>query len=238
MPSDTLARSAAPAAYRAVLFDLDGVLIDSSRVMEQAFQHAWRQFHDHGEAPFAEYKTHMGKGFTAIMDAMGLPREMAGPFRERSIALADQIQVFPGVFALLDSLRATGVYLGISTGKDSARTHYILRRLGLDGYFERVVCSDEVARGKPDPESVLVHLRAAGVSGAQALFVGDAWADIECARRAGVPSLAVLWGMGTEADLRGAQPTHLVRDFGALHCLLLRAVHARQRAPEPAEALA
>jgi 3-amino-5-hydroxybenzoic acid synthesis related protein len=214
---------------RAVIFDLDGVLIDSSKVMQQAFEHAWRQFFEQGIAPFAEYKTHMGKGFISIMDAMGLPRAMAAPFRERSVELADQIELFPGVFALLESLVDEGTYLGVSTGKEAARTHYILRRHGLDGYFERVVCSDQVAQGKPHPESIDIHLVASGVSAAEALFVGDAQADIECAQRAGVPSIAVLWGMGTEAALRAMNPTHVVRDFGELHRLLVRAVRASRR---------
>lgn len=214
---------------RAVIFDLDGVLIDSSKVMQQAFEHAWGQFFSEGVAPFAEYKTHMGKGFTAIMDAMGLPRGMAAPFRARSVELADQIELFPGVFALLESLLEAGVYLGISTGKDAARTHYILRRQGLADYFERVVCSDQVAQGKPHPESITLHLATCGVPAAEALFVGDAQADIECAQRAGVPSVAVLWGMGTERDLRAMNPTHVVRDFGELHRLLLRAVRAARR---------
>jgi AHBA synthesis associated protein len=209
---------------RAVIFDLDGVLIDSSQVMEEAFKYAWCQFFGPGTAPFAEYKKHMGKGFTAIMDAMELPREMAVPFRQRSVELADRIQTFPGVFALLDSLRAGGTYLGVSTGKEAARTHHILRQLELESYFHHIVCSDEVTHPKPHPESVLIHLSNAGVAASQALFVGDAVADIECATSAGVQSIAALWGMGVEAELRAAQPTYVVRDLGDLHNLLEHAV--------------
>jgi AHBA synthesis associated protein len=222
----------------AVIFDLDGVLIDSSRVMEQAFSHAWRQFFDQGQPPFAQYQQHMGKGFGAIMDAMGLPRAMAVPFRERSAELADQIDIFPGVHALLEALRAEGLYLGLSTGKESDRTDYILRRLGLRNYFGRVVCSDQVKQGKPHPESAWIHLREAGVAPSQAMFIGDARADIECARRAEVPSVAVLWGMGREADLRAERPDHMVRDFGELHCLLLRCARAALRPARMAPALA
>lgn len=220
----TAAHLPALGTCRAVIFDLDGVLIDSSEVMKEAFAYAWGQFCGPGTSPFSEYKKHMGKGFMAIMDAMGLPREMAVPFRQRSIELADRIQTFPGVFALLDSLRTSGVYLGVSTGKEAARTHHILRRLELESYFQRVVCSDEVSQAKPHPESALIHLQRAGVTASQALFVGDAVADIECATRAGVPSVAALWGMGVEADLRAAQATYVVHDLGDLRRLLQHAV--------------
>jgi AHBA synthesis associated protein len=219
----------------AVIFDLDGVLIDSSRVMQIAFEYAYREFFPGGSAPFDEYRKHMGKGFPAIMDAMGLPRAMFKPFKARSIELVDDVEVFVGVHELLEKLAAQAIYIGIATGKDAARTRQILQRKNLDGYFHHVVSSDEVKHGKPHPESIEVHLRLSRAQPWHTFFVGDARADIECAHRAGVRSVAALWGMGREEDLRALSPTYVIQELGDLYPLICESAleagaHPEQRA--------
>ena len=149
---------------RGVIFDLDGVIIDSTSVMEQAFQYSFEKFFPQKKAPFSEFIKHMGKGFLSIMDVMKLPREMYAPFSERSIDLISEIVVFPKIKRTLNFLKNSSCYIGIATGKDSFRTTQILNQKKIIHYFDKVICSDQVKQGKPHPDSINLHIEQAGLN--------------------------------------------------------------------------
>src|SRR5438874_9013447 len=102
---------------QAVVFDLDGVLVDSHVVMRKAFTTAYREVVGAGLAPFEEYERHQGRYFPDIMTLMGLPLEMEGPFVRESYRLEHEVPVFPGVRDLLRGLLARDVRLAVATGK-------------------------------------------------------------------------------------------------------------------------
>lgn len=205
----------------AVIFDLDGVIIDSSKVMEIAFSYAFARFFPGETPPFEEYKTHMGKSFLSIMRDMGLPGELHPFFKEKSIELSSQIEMFDGVVETLEQLKRAGCYLGIATGKDSFRTAQILREKSILHYFDKVVSSDMVTHSKPHPESIHLHLKHAGTDAPQTIFIGDSVSDLQCARRAGVDAVAAFWGMGKQEDLMQENPRFQAQDFTELREILL-----------------
>ncbi|MEW1634673.1 HAD-IA family hydrolase [Streptomyces sp. NPDC093801] len=182
-----------PAVRRAVIFDLDGVIVDSFAVMEEAFAIAYREVVGEGEAPFEEYRRHQGRYFPDIMRIMGLPLEMEEPFVRESYRLAPQVPVFDGIGELLPALRARGFKLAVATGKAGERARSLLDELGLLSFFDHVIGSDEVARPKPAPDIVEHALALLGLSPDEAVMVGDAPTDIASARGAGVASAAALW---------------------------------------------
>jgi AHBA synthesis associated protein len=102
---------------RAVIFDLDGVLVDSFGVMRQAFTIAYAEVVGPGEPPFEEYERHLGRYFPDIMRIMNLPLEMEGPFVRESYRLAHEVVLFDGVGEMLRTLRARGYGLAVATGK-------------------------------------------------------------------------------------------------------------------------
>jgi AHBA synthesis associated protein len=140
---------------RAVIFDLDGVVVDSHAVMRKAFRVAYAEVVGPGEAPFAEYERHQGRYFTDIMRLMGLPEDMQEPFVRESYRLEHEVEVYPGMRSLLDRLSSGGCGLAIATGKAGARARSLLKTLGLISPFRHVIGSDEVARSKPEPDIVL-----------------------------------------------------------------------------------
>ncbi|PJE98185.1 hypothetical protein CUT44_08535 [Streptomyces carminius] len=191
---------------RAVVFDLDGVLVDSFEVMRQAFTLAYREVVGDGEPPFAEYNRHLGRYFPEIMRIMDLPPEMEGPFVRESARLAERVTLFSGIEELLGLLRHQGVRLAVATGKAGWRARSLLTRLGVVDLFDHVIGSDEVPRAKPAPDIVLRALDLLKVDPDEAVMVGDAVTDLAAAKDAGVAAAAALWGETDEAALLAAGP--------------------------------
>jgi AHBA synthesis associated protein len=196
---------------QAVIFDLDGVIVDSFGVMRQAFAHAYTTVVGPGPIPFEEYCQHMGRYFPDIMRIMGLPLEMEEPFVKESQRLAHEVRVFEGVPEVLAALRSRGLRTAIATGKSGPRARSLLGTLGLLPMFDHVIGSDEVPRPKPAPDIVLRALSLLEVPGDAAVMVGDAVTDIASARGAGVTAIAALWGETDEATLLAAGPDAALR---------------------------
>ncbi|WP_320065562.1 HAD-IA family hydrolase [Micromonospora sp. RTGN7] len=195
----------------AVIFDLDGVVVDSFAVMSEAFAIAYAEVVGDGPAPFEEYRRHLGRYFPDIMRIMDLPLEMQEPFVRESYRLADQVQVFDGIVELLLTLRVRGLRLAIATGKSGPRARSLLDRLGLLPFFAQVIGSDEVARPKPAPDIVRHALSLLDVPAERAIMVGDAPTDVASARGAGVATAAALWAGPEEAELLAAGPDVVLR---------------------------
>ncbi|MFL6126398.1 HAD-IA family hydrolase [Actinophytocola sp.] len=196
----------------AVIFDLDGVVVDSFAVMGEAFAIAYAEVVGEGPAPFEEYRRHLGRYFPDIMRIMGLPLAMEEPFVRESYRLADQVTVFDGVLELLLTLRVRGLRLAIATGKSGPRARSLLDRLGLLPFFAHVIGSDEVARPKPAPDIVRHALDLLDVPAEHAIMVGDAPTDLVSAQGAGVASAAALWAPPDDVDeLLAAGPDVVLR---------------------------
>lgn len=195
-----------------VIFDLDGVLVDSFAVMREAFTIAYAEVVGPGPAPFDEYNRHLGRYFPDIMRIMGLPLEMQEPFVRESYRLADQVRVFDGVPEVLSTLRDRGIGLTVATGKSGTRARSLLDRLGLLRLFQRVIGSDEIENPKPAPDIVLAALDTLGLGPDRAIMIGDAVTDLASATAAGVPAVAALWGETDEDALLAAGPAAVLRD--------------------------
>lgn len=208
-----------------VIFDLDGVLVNSFEVMRQAFTIAYAEVVGAGEAPFAEYNRHLGRYFPDIMRIMGLPLEMEEPFVRESYRLADQVPVFDGVPELLRTLRKRGLRLAVATGKSGPRARSLLDLLGLLPEFEHVIGSDEVTNPKPAPDIVWHALDRLGLGPADAMMVGDAVTDLASAKAAGTFAVAALWGETDEGELLRAGPDAVLREPADLLDLCPEVVH-------------
>ncbi|MCX4851550.1 HAD-IA family hydrolase [Streptomyces sp. NBC_00893] len=201
---------------RAIIFDLDGVIVDSFAVMKEAFRIAYAEVVGDGDAPFEEYSRHLGRYFPDIMNIMGLPLEMEEPFVRESYRLAHKVKVFEGVAETVRELRERGVRMAVATGKSGPRARSLLDQLGLLTLFDVVIGSDEVARAKPAPDIVLRALEVLCVEPHEAVMIGDAATDIQSAHGASVAAAAALWGEADAAELLGAQPDAVLEKPGEL----------------------
>jgi phosphoglycolate phosphatase len=184
----------------AVLFDLDGTLIDTAPDLLAALDHVRASF---GLAPCdrARLRPWVSRGAAGLVEVglPGLEAPARDRGRERLLAhYAENLWVesapFPGVDKLLAGLRGQGVALGVVTNKIERFALPALAQAGWQGLFGCVVCGDHVARSKPDPEPVSTACRALDVSPAKTLFVGDDRRDVAAGRAAGVATVVAAWG--------------------------------------------
>lgn len=212
--------SALDSPKNVVIFDLDGVVVDSTAVMRKAFDIAYAEVVGEGPAPFEEYNRHLGRYFPDIMRIMDLPLEMEEPFVRESYRMAHLVPLFDGVRELLRDLREAGFRLAVATGKSGPRARSLLQQLEVLDQFEHVIGSDEIARPKPAPDIVLHALELLGAAPQDAVMVGDAVTDLASARGASVAAIAALWGESDEAALLAEKPDAALRAPGELLTLL------------------
>jgi pyrophosphatase PpaX len=195
--------------FRAVLFDLDGTLIDSVPLIVASMQHA---FAGRERAPTVkEWVALIGTPLEAMIRRWGEDEADVALLRERykehQWAHHDSmVRAFPGVPEVLDALSARGVRMAVVTSKLEPSARRSLEFLGLSRHFQAVVGLESTVRHKPDPEPVhhaLVRLEAAP---GEAVFIGDSPHDVRAGNAAGVVTVAALWGPFTREDLAPAHP--------------------------------
>lgn len=194
---------------RAVLFDLDGTLIDSAPDLGAA---ADEMLVSRGLCPksLRAYRPHAGSGARGMLHvAFGLTPEHADydQFKEEfflryAACLTRQTRPFDEVEPLLVSLIERGLLWGIVTNKAQRFTSPIVRSLRLFDSAATVICGDTTAHAKPHPEPLLEAARRLSLSPAQCIYVGDDERDIVAGRAAGMRTVAARYGyLGQGADV-------------------------------------
>lgn len=186
---------------RAVLFDLDGTLLDTAPDFVLAIN-ALRA--EEALAPLAAtvLRPHVSHGGAALICAAFNMTAAQPEFERRRLRLLDlyahvlaQATVpFAGVEDLLLTLETRGLPWGIVTNKPGWLTTPLLAALGLDQRAGCVIAGDTTARAKPHPEPLLAAAQALAIRPADCLYVGDAQRDIDAARAAGMACLVALYG--------------------------------------------
>jgi phosphoglycolate phosphatase len=130
--------------------------------------------------------------------------------------LLDRTRLHAGIAELLEDLSRRGIRSSLLTNKPRSFTDAILAGLGVADRFADAVCGDEVFRPKPDPEGLLRLIARSGLPAEATCLVGDSAVDVETARRGGVASCAVSWGLRDLAELLAARPDHLVGEASGI----------------------
>lgn len=209
----------------AILFDLDGTLVDSIQLIVESMRHAFRG-RDRSPSD-AEWTARIGTPLRACFggwaeDPDDMERLVAG-YREYQVANHDRlVRAYDGVVETLAALSASGHRMALVTSKGEELANRALAHTGLDRFIESVVGLESSNRHKPDPEPVEVALRRLGASSHRAVFVGDSPYDILAGNAAGVHTVAALWGPFGRADLEPARPGHLIEHITELPPLLGR----------------
>ncbi len=207
--------------FDAVVFDLDGVLIDSRPQMEFVFRECYRQYVDEGEPPLQEFFHRMGMPLPEILRDLGLPSEMLETYRKLSRQLYKQIRVVPGAYSTLELIKAMGMPIGLMTGKDRERTMEILAHFGLKKFFSATVCGDDQYPGKPAPDGLLALAELFGVSPDKTVIVGDSVLDVRCGVAAGALTVAVTWGFESKERMSSCGAHKCLSSFEELDSWLL-----------------
>jgi len=205
-----------------VIFDLDGVIINSEPLMRFAFERAYKLIIGDDSPPTETFLEHMGESFPRIMERLGLPATLWAPYRQLCIENLNRVVIFPESRGLFKKLSAHRIKLALLTGKDRARTLQTLDHFNVRHFFDVVVASDQLQYPKPHPEGIYHIMRALNCEADETVMIGDAVNDILCGKQAGVTSIAVTWGIKPERVQTLCRPDYVVHDWESLTEILLQ----------------
>ena len=193
---------------KAVLFDLDGTLIDSAPDLAAA---ADKMRIDRGlkSLPFEQYRHMAGAGARGML---GVAFEMAPEhpnfiawreefFYNYEMCLTQRTKAFKGIDELLCSLKMRGLQWGIVTNKSVRFTSALVRQMPILKDAAVVISGDTTAHAKPHPEPLFEAVRRLNMVPKNCIYVGDDKRDIEAGQAAGMPSLAATWGYMGSLDV-------------------------------------
>lgn len=204
-----------PIRWAAVLFDLDGTLIDSIELILRCYRHTMRT-HLGAERDDGEWIRNMGRPLREQLALFARSTDEVEAMVETYVGLQAQIhddlvRPYPGAAETLAALELLGVPVALVTSKRERMTRRGLEHCGIARHFEVVVTPDDVRRAKPDPEPVLLALRRLGDPPAsRVLFVGDSPHDVAAGRAAGVRTAGALWGPFSREALVESGPDYLL----------------------------
>lgn len=218
---------------RAVLFDMDGTLLDTAPDFIAVVQ-AMRAAHGRGALPESEIRAQVSGGARAMVahafpevtpdtdDFEALRQDFLSRYQQ---GCAAHTRPFDGILELLEDIEAAGLRWGVATNKPVRFAEPLMQALGLADRCASLVCPDHVARSKPDPEMLVLACQQMQVDPRATLFVGDDLRDIQAGRAAGCRTVAVSYGYIHPDD----NPSHwgadvLIHDPRELRALLDQAL--------------
>jgi 2-phosphoglycolate phosphatase len=194
---------------RAVLFDLDGTLIDSAPDLGAAAD-GMRVRRGMASKPQAEYRPHVGSGARGMLQvAFGMDTQHGDYERYKEefffhyeSCMTQRTRPFEGVDQLVAALLGRGLRWGVVTNKAQRFTIPITRTMGLFDSASAVISGDTTPHAKPHPEPLLEAARRLSLLPAQCIYVGDDERDIRAGRSAGMGTVAARYGyLGAGADV-------------------------------------
>lgn len=194
-------QSGFPATLRAVLFDLDGTLVDTADEFVPVVQ-ALRNEHDLPPMDSRLIRANVSNGARALVK-LGLGIEEEAPeFEQKRLRLLElysevlgtKAKPYPGIEALLARLKNENIGWGIATNKPRPFTQPLLARLNIEPPPGSVVCPEDVTDRKPHPESLYRNCKDLGCAPHEAIYIGDHQRDIEAGKRAGMFTIAAGYG--------------------------------------------
>ena len=191
---------------KAILFDLDGTLIDTRELILESYR---RAFIDVVGVLVSDEDVLSLIGIPlddqAKILAPGHEEELIEAYRQYNLDLHEElIGYYEGTREMLDELKAERRRLAVVTSKRNEPALEGLKSFDLQDYFEFVCGMEETKKHKPDPEPLLVAAQRMGLAPSDCIYVGDSTFDIQAALAAGMIPIAVLWGIFSRDQLRAA----------------------------------
>jgi phosphoglycolate phosphatase len=220
-------------ALHAVLFDLDGTLLDTADAITAALNQALAE-RRLGQLRAAQVRAMIGRGGPILIahavarlgiamdeaDQAALLQRYFLHYERIEAGAEDSSRIYPGVSACLEALHRLGLRLAVVTNKQQQFAIGLLERLGLSQWIQVVIGGDSCERRKPDPQPLQLACALMRVQSARALMVGDSINDVLAARAAGLPVVCVPYGYNEGADPRQLPCDAFVETLAELPSLL------------------
>jgi len=208
-----------------IVFDLDGTLVDTAPDLLASLNHCLAaERMDPVEA--AELRRFVGMGARVMiqrafsagqrhLDEATLARLMEVFLAHYTAGMPGQSAPYPGLLATLDRFEARGYVMAICTNKLERLSQSLLDKLELSARFRAICGADTFAFRKPDPRHLVETIVKAGGDPSRAIMVGDSRTDIDTAKAAGIPVVAVDFGY-TDRHVREFEPSHIISHYDEL----------------------
>lgn len=203
---------------RAIIFDLDGTLVDSLDDLTDALNASLKAVGG-AQVDRKDVRGWVGDGLPALCrrawpdadDAMHqkFVSMAADQYRARCVA---KTRPYGNILKMLDLLKARGAPLAVLSNKPHELTRRVVSELGMEKYFVEVHGYVTEAEKKPSPQAALSIAHKFGVAPALIMLVGDSIVDIQTARNAGMTAVSVTWGFQEKIFLKSAGPDHFLDD--------------------------
>ena len=189
---------------RAIIFDMDGTLVDSSVTIVNAINHVRNNL----KLENMEKELILEKVNDPHLNPAEFFYEVPAFTKEHEKWFSDyytqnhekELQLYDGIEALIKNLKDKGYLLAVATNAYRGSTLESLSHLKVLEYFDSIACYDDVGRGKPSPEMLEKNLKALNVSVKESLFIGDSERDLLAAEALNMDYLMVNWGFSTYED--------------------------------------
>ncbi|OPZ82880.1 MAG: Pyrophosphatase PpaX [bacterium ADurb.Bin429] len=198
---------------RALLFDLDGTIVDTNEIIQRAILDTLEHFIGRAWS-LSALIPHWGMRLRDQLHALcpELDLDAAVPYYRERYAIYHEMLLaeIPGTRAVLDALRQQGLRLGVVTSKKRLNARQTLQDVGFLEFFEVVVVEEDTTRHKPAPEPLLYALTCLDLAPDDVVYVGDNPDDILAARAAHMRAVAVSWGFRGREAMAAVQPDLII----------------------------
>jgi len=208
----------------AVLFDLDGTVVDTIPHILASFRHATAEVLG-APLPDDVLLHHVGvplaRQMRLLTDDEEVAEQLLASYRRFNHATHDDMaRLYPNTRATLRVIAEAGLPMGIVTSKSRAMATRALELFDIGAFFAVVVAADDTEAHKPDPLPVLHAAELLGVDASRCAYVGDSPADVAAALGAGAVAIAATWGVADRDRLLAAGPDLMIDDIGMLPAAL------------------
>lgn len=206
--------------FKLIIFDLDGVLVNSNNAHIKACRMAVKKAGIKRHITKKEITSHFGESYRVVMKAVMheeyTPEKLEIAYRHHSELIRsgwflENIRKIPGLRKFLIGLKNKGLRLAIASGNERSFIDRILKHIGINDLFDLIIAAEDVQRSKPNPEMIQKIVKFFNMELEDTLFVGDAKNDILAAKSAGVISAVVLTGVLNKRDAKELNPDFIFR---------------------------
>ena len=211
-----------------ILFDADGTLIDTIPLITASYKHVIELHPLERELSPMEYKNLPGPPLEVTLKELypqadhATIEQYAQEYREYNSAHHDEmVKVLPGVVEMLDYCKENGYPIGVVSNKVEATVKHGLKYCGIDGYFEVVVCKEQMEKAKPDPDGLLKGCALLNKGHDDLIYCGDAPSDIMAAKNMSAFSVGVVFDEERKEAIEKLHPCAIITEWKQF-CELLK----------------
>lgn len=200
---------------KAIVFDMDGVLVNTDDFIEKAFLHVFEKY-GIKNVPLDFFERYVGEALTLIYQKLAPGFDVEVLCREhvewQNTHHDKLIKFYPDIKSTLEELKRKRIKLAILTSRSGESTLRSLKKAEIIGYFDHITRCEDISKPKPDPEGLNKAVARMGIDKDSVLYVGDTGSDAKAAKRAGVKFVAAAYGHVKEKVLK-YNPDYSINNF-------------------------